>query len=171
MPIIIGIDPGTRCTGYGVIDTQSGNHNHITHGQINTKGDDMSQRLHQIYQQLSDIIFERQPHALAIEKAFFHRDPQAALKLGQARGTAMVVGAKFALPVIEYSPREVKLGVVGYGAASKEQIQHMVMTLLKLKTKPASDAADALAIAICHANTYRLKEKLQQAVVTAGEGA
>lgn len=166
--IILGIDPGSRCTGYGIIWTEGSNYGCITHGQIRTKGDEVNQRLQQIQQGLIDVIQTHTPNEAAIEQIFTLRNPKSALKLGQARGAALAATAERNLPMAEYSARKIKLAVVGYGAATKTQVQHMVSVLLKLKTPPKSDAADALAIAICHANTKRYQQHVSHAKITAG---
>lgn len=113
------------------------------------------QRLHQIFEALSKIILEFSPNTVAIEKIFVHKNVASALKLGQARGAAIVAVALKALPIAEYTPRQIKKAVVGYGAADKKQIQHMMQVLLKLNGLPQTDAADALAVALCHAQSIR----------------
>lgn len=158
--IILGIDPGSRVTGYGLIWTERSKQGCITHGCIRTLAEDFSDRLHEIYSNLKTLIEEYRPHEAAIEKVFVQKNVQSALKLGQARGAALVAMASMGLKVAEYSPREIKQATVGYGAASKEQIQQMVTSLLQLKIKPPTDAADALAIALCHANCRLLKQRL-----------
>lgn len=158
--ILIGIDPGSRCTGYGVIWIQGQQQGMLTHGYIRCLQTTMSQRLYHIYHQLSEIIIEYQPHEAAIEQIFTCLNPQSALKLGQARGAALTALAAHALPVSEYSARQIKKSVVGYGAAAKIQVQHMIRSLLKLTATPQADAADALAIAICHANHRHLQHRL-----------
>ncbi len=171
MQRILGVDPGSRCTGYGIIWVKGSQMGCITHGYIRTQTNETADRLHEIFSGLSNIIAEYQPHTSAIEKVFMHQNVQSALKLGQARGALMVALANAGLAVAEYSPREVKQATVGYGAASKGQIQHMVSSLLQLKEKPQADAADALAIAICHSSMQHFRDKLSKATVTAGEGA
>ena len=156
--IILGIDPGSRKTGVGIIAQSGQKIECIFHGHIQPAAESMAQRLNQIHQGLCDLIKQYQPHEAAIEMIFTCRNPSSALKLGQARGVALTAIAS--LPVGEYAPRQVKQAVVGTGAASKEQVQHMVMRLLKLNKKPQEDAADALAIALCHAHqpTYLRQE-------------
>ena len=158
--IILGIDPGSRCTGYGIIWVEGSHQGHIAHGVIRTDFEEMEKRLYQIYETLSRLIDEHQPHEAAIEQIFMNQNPQSALKLGQARGAALVAIASKQLSLSEYSPREVKQAVVGYGAAEKKQIQHMIGSLLSLKKTISSDAADALAIALCHANSRQLRNKI-----------
>ena len=166
--LILGIDPGSHTTGYGIIWTQGSKQGCVTYGQIHAKAADLNFRLQHIQENLLTLIKMHQPHEAAIEQVFTFHNPQSALTLGQARGAALVATAIYALPVSEYSARQVKQSVVGYGAASKSQVQHMVTLLLKLKQEPQSDAADALAIALCHANSRRLKQHLKKSTVTAG---
>ena len=156
MSIILGIDPGSRCTGYGLVYNKRSQQQCIAHGHIAAKKNTVGERLEEIYQGLCNIIEEFNPSEISIEKIFTHRNPASALKLGQARGVALLACAKYVLPVMEYSPREIKLAVVGYGAASKDQVQYMVKTLLSLKNEPQTDAADALAIALCHCQARKL---------------
>ena len=151
MNIIIGIDPGSIRTGFGIIRSEKQNLTHVAHGTIHAKGNAMPERLHFIYRELSDIIAKYKPNAAAIEEVFMQINVQSALKLGQARGAALIALAKYALPIAEYSPRVIKKTMTGYGAAAKEQIQLMVRAQLGLSENPQADAADALAIAICHA--------------------
>lgn len=167
--IILGIDPGSRCTGYGVVLSNGSEYQHLTHGHIQTQGDIMADRLGQIYTKLAEVIQEYQPRAAAIEQVFMHKNAQSALKLGQARGAALVAVANAGLECHEYSARQIKQAVVGYGAAAKSQVQHMISTLLRLKDTVQSDAADALAAAVCHANTQQLTRRLASATITAGD--
>lgn len=148
--VIIGIDPGSRVTGYGVIQCQGNQSHHVVSGCIRTTATDVSTRLLQIFTGLAEVIQQYQPIEAAIEQIFMHQNPGSALKLGQARGAAMVA---IGMPVVEYSARQVKQSVVGYGAAKKEQVQHMVGRLLNLSEKLQADAADALAVALCHAHS------------------
>ncbi len=149
---ILGIDPGSRITGYGIIKSQGNKHIYLASGCIKAKALTMPERLQQIHASLREIIIQYQPTTVAIEEVFLYKNPQSALKLGQARGVAMVACADAGLEVFEYSPRKVKQSVVGYGGATKDQIQHMVKVLLNLSGTPQVDAADALAIAICHSH-------------------
>ena len=153
MTLIIGIDPGSRRTGFGIIDAVGAKTSYLTSGIIRLPEDAMPTRLKVIFQSVSELIEEHKPALMAVEDVFFARDPRAALRLGQARGAAIVAGAMAELPVAEYSARTVKQAVVGTGSATKEQVQHMVMRLLKLPAAPKEDAADALAVAICHAHS------------------
>ncbi|MBT8506613.1 crossover junction endodeoxyribonuclease RuvC [Coxiella-like endosymbiont of Rhipicephalus sanguineus] len=161
--IIIGIDPGSRVTGYGIIWSQGSRQGRITFGQIKAQGESLNYRLQQIEEGLRNIIATHQPNEAAIEQVFTFHNHQSALKLGQARGAALVATAVYALPVSEYSARQIKQAVVGYGAATKAQVQHMIQMLLQLEKVPPADAADALAIALCHAISFRLTEKLMRA--------
>jgi len=154
MAIILGVDPGSRATGYGLIETSGSDQRYVASGCIRTKDRTvLAERLEEIFYGVKEIIDEFQPDEFAIEKIFMARSAESALKLGHARGVAIVVAVTNKLPVFEYEARKVKQAVVGTGAAKKEQVQHMVKTLLGLPGKPQSDAADALAIAICHINT------------------
>jgi crossover junction endodeoxyribonuclease RuvC len=148
MTVIIGVDPGSRFTGYGVIRVQGNESTYLTSGCIQLINEEPALRLQKIFSHLSAIILEYKPHEAAIEQVFMHQNPGSALKLGQARGAAIVA---LTVPLSEYSARQVKLSVVGYGAAKKIQVQHMVQRLLNITEELQADAADALAIALCHA--------------------
>ncbi|BAE74535.1 crossover junction endodeoxyribonuclease [Sodalis glossinidius str. 'morsitans'] len=150
MTVILGIDPGSRITGYGIVRQEGCKLTYLGSGCIRTKVDDLPARLKLIYAGVSEIITQFQPDCLAIEQVFMAKNADSALKLGQARGVAIVVAMNLDLPVFEYAARQVKQTVVGSGAAEKSQVQHMVRTLLKLPANPQADAADALAIAITH---------------------
>ncbi len=156
---IVGIDPGSRTTGYGVIECTRNQYHYLGSGCIRTVADNWVMRLQQIYDGVREIIVRYQPNEFAIEQVFMHKNANSALKLGQARGAAIVA---VNLPVHEYAPRQVKQAIVGYGAAEKTQIQHMVKQILGLKGKLASDAADALAIALCHANCRSVRGILSE---------
>ncbi len=160
MTRILGIDPGSIRTGYGIIEIQRNHQICLTHGYIPTKGNDLGQRLLQIYQAIIELIQTYQPHEAAIEQVFMQENVQSALKLGQARGVAIVATAQYALPMAEYSARKIKQSVVGYGAAAKTQVQHMIKTLLKMSEAPQADAADALAVALCHSFHRQVAAKL-----------
>ena len=151
--IILGIDPGSRITGYGIIQEEKGKIYYQDSGCIRTTHKDLSARLMDIFTGLSQLIEQYNPNEIAIEEIFMHQNPNAALKLGHARGAAMVAGAARNIKIYEYSARRVKQSIVGYGAAQKNQIKHMVMQLLMLNKIPQTDAADALAIAMCHSHT------------------
>ncbi len=153
MTLILGIDPGSRITGYGVINTVNGANEYIASGCIRIKGDHLPDRLQQVYEGVLEVITLYSPQEMAIEQVFMAKNADSALKLGQARGAAIVAGVSQSLPVSEYAAREVKQAIVGRGGADKAQVQHMVRSILKLPGIPQEDAADALAIALCHANT------------------
>lgn len=159
--IILGIDPGSHITGYGVIKIAARQHiQHVASGCIRTSPkSSLTNRLHQIYQGIVDVISSHQPHTAAIEAVFMQANPNSAIKLGQARGAAIVAVASGGIAVAEYSARAIKQAVVGYGAAEKQQVQHMIMRLLKLSSMPMADEADALACALCHAHSSKPYEK------------
>jgi len=159
---ILGIDPGSRFTGFGVIDMDGQRTIYVTCGCIRTHAETMPLRLHEIYSGVSDIIAQYQPVSLAIEQIFMHRNANSALKLGQARGVALVAAVQQGLAVYEYAPNQIKQAVVGKGHADKLQIQHMVKVLLCLSDMPQADAADALAAALCHAHTHQSQQRLEQ---------
>ncbi len=154
MTMILGIDPGSRKTGFGII-TQVGNKlSYVSSGVIRVEDlPTLPDRLHQIYISIQKVIQEFSPSELAIEEVFLGKNANSALKLGQARGTAIVAGMELGLSVHEYAARKVKQAIGGSGAADKTAIQHMVKTMLKLPGLPQEDAADALAIAMTHAHT------------------
>ena len=164
MTLILGIDPGSRRTGFGIIDAVGAKTSYVTSGIIRLPEDALPARLKIIFQGVEELIEEHKPQLMAVEDVFFARDPRAALRLGQARGAAIVAGVMAELPVAEYSARTVKQAVVGTGSATKEQVQHMVMRLLKLPAAPQEDAADALAVAICHAHSLTRHPDLKQAM-------
>ena len=155
MAIILGIDPGSRITGYGVIKKAGQKSEYIASGCIRVQGDELASRLKQIFDGVSEIIHQFQPTDFAIEQVFMAKNPDSALKLGQARGAAIVAATAFDLPVAEYSARQIKQSVVGKGNADKSQVQHMVTYLLELAARPQADAADALAVALCHNHTQQ----------------
>lgn len=151
--IILGIDPGSRITGYGLINIVGARNEYIASGCIRIKGDELPERLNQVFAGVTEVIRQFSPQEMAIEQVFMSRNADSALKLGQARGVAIVAGTQQELPVFEYAARSIKQAVVGKGSADKVQVQHMVAQILKLPGLPQADAADALAIALCHANT------------------
>ncbi len=171
---VLGIDCGSEYTGYGVVEEiATGSRNNSAHsrlvccssGVIRLKSrDSMALKLQQIFSSLSAIIAEQQPHMVAIEDVFYAVNVKSALKLGQVRGVAMLAASWAGLEVAEYAPLTIKSAVVGYGKAEKTQVQHMVMRLLNLEGPPlAADAADALAIAICHIHTASTRKRYQTA--------
>ena len=153
MAIILGIDPGSRVTGYGLINAVGNKLEYVGCGCIRTQTQDFPQRLQIIHAELVKVIEQFSPQQSAVEEVFMGRNASAALKLGQARGAAMVACLSNELPLAEYSARKVKQAVVGNGAADKAQVQHMVKALLRISDNIEEDAADALAVAICHAHT------------------
>ena len=154
MALILGIDPGSRKTGFGIINLVGSKAEYVTSGVIRmADSDELPLRLKVIFDSLTQIIAQYCPQEMAIEQVFMAKNAASALKLGQARGAAIVAAAAQNLPVAEYEARKVKQSVVGNGAADKIQVQHMVKTLLRLPAAPQEDAADALAVALCHANT------------------
>jgi crossover junction endodeoxyribonuclease RuvC len=156
---IIGIDPGSRITGYGIIDKPGAGLGFVACGTIRAERErDFSQRLLVIFNGLSEIIEKHQPEIAAVEELFVARNVRSALKLGQARGAAVVAMMRHGLPVHGYPPRQVKQAVTSYGHADKEQVRHMIQVLLELSGPPSSDAADALAVAVCHAQHFFLPE-------------
>ncbi len=161
MTLILGIDPGSRKTGYGLIQQQGQRLNYCASGVIRPPVDaPLSERLKVIYDGISQIISQYSPAQFAIEQIFMAKNAASALKLGQARGVALLAAACAGLSVHEYEARKVKQAVVGTGAADKTQVQHMVKSLLKLAASPQEDAADALAVAICHANSFHLSAQV-----------
>lgn len=150
---ILGIDPGSHVTGYGVIEKEGNSLRYVVHGEIKPrKGALLSAVLISLYQQLSALIKETTPDAIAVENIFYGKNVRSLIKQAQVRGLVIFTGANLGIPVFEYSPPEVKQAVVGYGRAEKRQVQIMVKAILKLSFLPPADAADALAVAVCHAN-------------------
>jgi crossover junction endodeoxyribonuclease RuvC len=160
---ILGIDPGSRNTGFGVIDTDGQRSLRVASGCIRVGDQPWPERLATIFDGVADLVAEHRPHELAVEQLIFARDPTAALKIGQARGAALCAGLKGGLKVHEYSPKSVKLAVVGTGGADKRQVQHMVRILLGLADEPAEDEADALAVALCHAHSMGIPARKRAA--------
>lgn len=158
---VLGIDPGSRATGYGVVDESSGQTAIVTCGCIRTETEHFSERLRQIYEGVFRIAREYQPTELAIEQVFVHKNADSALKLGQARGAAICGGVAAGLPVYEYGAREVKLALVGKGSADKHQVQHMVRVLLKTREAMTLDASDALAVALCHVHHQQTERRMR----------
>jgi crossover junction endodeoxyribonuclease RuvC len=162
MTRIIGIDPGSRVTGYGVIDQDGQDISYIASGCIRTSDSSFPERLGTIFTGVGQVLDEFRPDEMAIEQVFVNKNADSALKLGQARGAAICAGAHRSLPVAEYAPREIKQAIVGRGGAAKDQVQHMVCVLLQLTASPPSDAADALAVAICHGHVQSTQQRVQQ---------
>ena len=160
MTLIIGIDPGSRLTGYGIIEKDGQKLKFVDAGTIRTETKEMPERLKRIFAGIHRIVEFHGPTEAAVEQVFMAQNPDSALKLGQARGAAIAALVNSDLEVAEYTARQIKQSVVGYGAAEKEQVQMMVMKLLNLSIQPQSDAADALAAAICHAHASGTMSKL-----------
>jgi crossover junction endodeoxyribonuclease RuvC len=162
--LALGIDPGTATTGYGLVQDQDGSLTVVDYGVILTASEmEMPERLLEIFRQLNKIILLHRPESGAVEKLFFQRNVRTALSVGQARGVILLALAQAGLPVYEYTPLEVKQAVAGYGGADKNQVQQMVRALLSLKEVPQpDDAADALAVAICHLHSDRWRSLYEE---------
>jgi crossover junction endodeoxyribonuclease RuvC len=165
---ILGIDPGSRLTGFGVLDFVGDRASYVASGTIKSPDGSFPERLKKIFDSVSDVVVQYQPDIVAIESVFMAKNAGSALKLGHARSAAICATFAFDIEVFEYAPREIKQAVVGTGSASKDQVQHMVVSLLQLDGVPASDAADALAAAICHGHQRRLQSRLgaEQAIAS-----
>ncbi len=153
MAILLGIDPGSRITGYGVIEEIGSHCKYVASGCIRIQDGSLPERLLQVFQGINSVIEMYNPQSVGIEQVFMARNADSALKLGQARGAAIVAAMNHGLEVSEYSARQVKQAVVGKGSAEKSQVQHMIVSILKLDKTPQADAADALAVALCHSHT------------------
>jgi len=160
MTRILGIDPGSRVTGYGLIEVRGSESRYLASGCVRMEQEEFPERLRAIFDALSRIVAEFQPTEVAIEKVFVQRNVDSALKLGQARGAALCAVMNQSLPVAEYAPTQIKQALVGRGGATKEQVQHMVRTLLQLSATPPADASDALACALCHGHTRQTMTRL-----------
>ncbi|HEY3347887.1 MAG TPA: crossover junction endodeoxyribonuclease RuvC [Nitrospirota bacterium] len=168
---ILGIDPGTVTSGFGVVEVVGHEIRYVDCGGICTpSGMDFPKRLKLIYEGLTGVIERHRPDAVAVESVFFAKNVQSALKLGHARGVALLAVINAGLPVSEYSPTEIKQAVVGFGLADKEQVLRMVMALLSLREAPRPlDASDALAIAICHIHSAKMKKTMSRVEAAAGK--
>ena len=160
---VLGIDPGSRVTGYGVIETDGVRSRHLGSGCIRTAAGDFPARLGEIFHGIRAVLLEWQPHEVAIEQVFVSRNASSALKLGQARGAAISAIVTQDLPVFEYTPAAVKQGLVGNGRAEKEQVQHMVRVVLGMQGRMVLDESDALAIALCHAHSEATRRQIEAA--------
>lgn len=161
---IIGLDPGLRATGWGIIMAEGNRLSHVAHGTIRTNGDDETAwRLRTLHDALVELIAAWQPQTAAVEETFVNQNPASALKLGQARGIVLLAPALAGLPVAEYAPTTVKKAVVGTGGADKDQIHAMVKRLLPGCNVSGADAADALAVAICHAHHAATAKRVRMA--------
>jgi crossover junction endodeoxyribonuclease RuvC len=152
---VLGLDPGSRRTGFGVIECRGSDCFHVAHGCITVEGEEIAGRLRTIFERLQTLIAEHDPAEVAVERVFVNRNVDSALKLGQARGAALCA-VPHGLPVFEYAPRAIKLALVGSGAAEKPQVAHMIKLLLRIDGPITSDASDALAVAVCHAHSRRM---------------
>nr|VFK52269.1 MAG: Holliday junction endonuclease RuvC [Candidatus Kentron sp. TUN]VFK52477.1 MAG: Holliday junction endonuclease RuvC [Candidatus Kentron sp. TUN]VFK57968.1 MAG: Holliday junction endonuclease RuvC [Candidatus Kentron sp. TUN] len=159
---ILGIDPGSRITGFGIVAIQGNHATHITDGCIQTRQGDTATKLKTIFDGITQIIEEYRPDEMAVEQVFLHRNVASALKLGQARGAALMAGILRMLPIYEYAPAEIKQAVTGKGNAAKEQVQYMIRILLNLPQPPKSDAADALATALCHGHRQKINTRIPE---------
>jgi crossover junction endodeoxyribonuclease RuvC len=162
--LVLGIDPGTAITGYGLVKGEDDELTPVAYGTITTSSDwPQPERLQRIYQELTAVIEDRQPTAVAVEELFFSKNVRTALSVGQARGVVLLAAANAGLPIHEYTPLQVKQAIVGYGRATKDQVQQMVKMLLGLESVPQpDDAADAIAVAICHVHSAKLTAMLRE---------
>lgn len=163
MTRIVGIDPGSRITGYGIIEFDRNTPRHVANGCIQVRGETLAEKLGVIYEAVSALVSTHHPDEMAVEQVFMHRNAQSALKLGHARGAALLAGIRGDLAVYEYAPSQIKQAITGRGHADKTQIQHMVRVLLGLREVPPSDAADALAVALCHGHTRATLARMDRA--------
>jgi crossover junction endodeoxyribonuclease RuvC len=163
--IILGIDPGTMATGWGIVESTGNALRHLGHGTINSSNaEPQAIRLSRIYRGLGKVLLEYQPDGISLEKLFFSKNVQSALKLGQARGVALLAAAEHGIDVHEYTAVEIKSAVVGFGHATKQQVQIMIASLLCVAGRVPVDAADALAAAICHLNRQSFQARVTQAL-------
>jgi len=162
--LVLGIDPGTAITGYGLVKGEGDDLTLVAYGAITTSSDwPLPERLQRIYRELMALIEDRQPTAVAVEELFFSKNVRTALSVGQARGVALLAAANAGLPIHEYTPLQVKQAIAGYGRATKDQVQQMVRMLLALDSVPQpDDAADAIAVAICHIHSAKLTAMLRE---------
>jgi len=162
--LVLGIDPGTAITGYGLVKGEGDDLTLVAYGAITTSSDwPLPERLQRIYRELKAVIEDQQPTAVAVEELFFSKNVRTALSVGQARGVALLAAANAGLPIHEYTPLQVKQAIAGYGRATKDQVQQMVRMLLDLDSVPQpDDAADAIAIAICHIHSAKLTAILRE---------
>ena len=161
---ILGIDPGSLVTGYGLIEITANKASYIDSGCIRTGGGALPNRLKKIHAGVREIILHYKPQQMAIEEVFMHKSAGSALKLGQARAAAICAVFDDDIEVFEYAARQIKQALVGKGSADKEQVQHMVKILLKLQGDPQMDASDALAVALCHFHTDQTKQATSKAL-------
>ena len=167
---ILGIDPGSQRTGFGILDLTGQQLNYVASGVISTRAGEFGPRLQEIFRSVRDLVAQYRPDQIAIERVFVNRNVDSALKLGQARGAAICGLAECGGGIFEYAPRQIKLAVVGSGGAGKEQVQLMVKGLLSLQGQIAADAADALAAAVCHALRGRVTARAPVRMPTRSAG-
>ena len=165
---ILGIDPGSRLTGFGVVDFDGNKAEYVASGTVKSIDGAFADRLKQIFDSIRDIVGEYRPDIVAVESVFMHKNAGSALKLGHARSAAICATFEYGLEIYEYAPRAIKQAVVGTGAATKEQVQHMIVQILSLDGTPAEDAADALAAALCHGHQRRIQAQLGTGKAIAG---
>jgi crossover junction endodeoxyribonuclease RuvC len=158
---VLGLDPGSRCTGFGIIDLNGGDAAYVASGAISISGESFPERLQEIFARVRALMTEFAPAEVAVERVFVNKNADSALKLGQARGAALCGAFGGTVRVFEYSAREIKMAVVGTGSAEKTQVQHMVKSLLQVQGRLTADAADALAVALCHAHGRQLRDLLR----------
>ncbi|MDD5227510.1 MAG: crossover junction endodeoxyribonuclease RuvC [Methylococcales bacterium] len=161
---ILGIDPGSRLTGYGIIEIVPNGYRYIASGALKIQADDLPRKLKQVFDGILQLVNEYQPQQMAIEQVFMSKNADSALKLGQARGAAICAVQTHDIPVFEYAARQVKQAIVGKGSADKLQVQHMVKLLLNIQGNLQIDASDALGIAICHAHYAQTQQRLQTGI-------
>jgi crossover junction endodeoxyribonuclease RuvC len=165
---VVGLDPGSRSTGYGVVEKSGSTMRAIAHGHATAPArQPMPQRIHAIWARIGEVLDEHKPDCVAIEEAFYHESVRSTLVLGHVRGALIVAAVSRGFEVVEYTPREIKLAVAGTGAAAKEQVEFMVRRILGLRGPLQSDASDALAVAICHLNRARTSAPARAASVAA----
>jgi len=161
--LVLGVDPGSNVTGYGLIEKKENKLSCVDYGIIRPPAKaPFSRRIYRIFEELSDIMDRFAPEEMAVEDLFFAKNAKSSLKLGHARGAIFVAAVQNNVKIYEYTPLEIKKSVVGYGRATKEQVRVMVKMILKLDTEPALDTSDALAAAICHAHWHRFENALRK---------
>ncbi len=160
---ILGLDPGSRFTGFAILECDGTQVHYVASGAVRAVGAELPVRLRQVFNGVAELVAEHRPDEVAIESVFLHRNADSALKLGQARGAALAATFATAPAVFEYAPRQIKQAVVGTGAAEKTQVQLMVRKLLNLSGSFSADAADAIAVALCHAHSRRLQNLMRRA--------
>jgi crossover junction endodeoxyribonuclease RuvC len=160
---LLGVDPGLRFTGWGIVDAENNRLRHVANGVVKSGTGELAERLRRLHDGLRDVIAAFEPDGAAVEETFVNRDGQSTLKLGQARGVALLVPALAGIPVAEYAANTVKKSIVGYGHADKTQMMHMIGVLLPGAPVESPDAADAIAIAICHAHHISARQLVEAA--------